>query len=102
LAGALVAEAALELFEFPTMVICPWALREGLILRRLDQLVFEDALDPAPHVGKRKKDKSKKKSKGSGKTTDIDEPNPVKEFPVPVNTPSPSPIPAPVAGGLAS
>ena len=51
LAGALVAEAALELFQFPSMEICPWALREGLILRRLDQLVFDGPLDPAPHVG---------------------------------------------------
>ena len=50
LAGALVAEAALELFEFTSMEICPWALREGLILRRLDQLVFEGPLEPAPHV----------------------------------------------------
>ncbi len=51
LAGALVAEAALELFEFPSLEICPWALREGLILRRLDQLVFDGPLEPAPHVG---------------------------------------------------
>jgi len=105
LAGALVAEAALELFEFPKMEICPWALREGLILRRLDQLVFEEALDPAPHVGKRKKDKSKKKAaKEAAKAPqETEEPHPgFKEFPVPVNTPSPSPIPAPVAGGLAS
>jgi exopolyphosphatase/guanosine-5'-triphosphate,3'-diphosphate pyrophosphatase len=50
LAGALVAEAALELFEFPSMEICPWALREGLILRRLDQLVLEGPIEPAPHV----------------------------------------------------
>ena len=50
LAGALVAEAALELFEFPSMEICPWALREGLILRRLDQLVFEGPLKPGLHV----------------------------------------------------
>ena len=28
------------------MQICPWALREGLILRRLDQLVFDGPLDP--------------------------------------------------------
>ncbi|SFT49398.1 Ppx/GppA phosphatase family protein [Arthrobacter sp. ov118] len=52
LAGALVAEAALELFGFTTMEICPWALREGLILRRLDQLVFEGPLQPAPHVAR--------------------------------------------------
>jgi exopolyphosphatase/guanosine-5'-triphosphate,3'-diphosphate pyrophosphatase len=50
LAGALVAEAALEMFEFDSLVTCPWALREGLILRRLDQLVFEGPVDPAPHV----------------------------------------------------
>ncbi|MFI5085779.1 MAG: Ppx/GppA phosphatase family protein, partial [Actinomycetales bacterium] len=41
LAGALVAEAALELFKVDRLLICPWALREGLILRRLDQLVFD-------------------------------------------------------------
>lgn len=51
LAGALVAEAALEMFELPSLEICPWALREGLILRRLDQLVFDGPLLPAPHVG---------------------------------------------------
>jgi exopolyphosphatase/guanosine-5'-triphosphate,3'-diphosphate pyrophosphatase len=50
LAGALVAEAALELFKFKKLKICPWALREGLILRRLDQLVFSGPLQPAPHV----------------------------------------------------
>ncbi|MFF2319052.1 Ppx/GppA phosphatase family protein [Arthrobacter sp. NPDC058097] len=51
LAGALVAEAALELFEYKKIKICPWALREGLILRRLDQLIFDGPLEPAPHVG---------------------------------------------------
>ncbi|MEU1779142.1 Ppx/GppA phosphatase family protein [Streptomyces abikoensis] len=38
LAGALVAEAALELFGVEEIEICPWALREGVILRRLDHL----------------------------------------------------------------
>jgi len=38
LAGALVADAALDLFELPEVEICPWALREGIILRRLDML----------------------------------------------------------------
>ncbi len=38
LAGALVADAAMDLLEADTMEICPWALREGVILRRLDQL----------------------------------------------------------------
>ncbi|WP_043265525.1 Ppx/GppA phosphatase family protein [Streptomyces sp. CT34] len=37
-AGALVAEAALDLFGVETLEICPWALREGVILRRLDHL----------------------------------------------------------------
>jgi exopolyphosphatase/guanosine-5'-triphosphate,3'-diphosphate pyrophosphatase len=36
LAGAIVAEAALEEFGLGEVEICPWALREGVILRRLD------------------------------------------------------------------
>ena len=35
-AGALVAEAAMELLGVEQVDICPWALREGVILRRLD------------------------------------------------------------------
>ncbi|MEU6993105.1 Ppx/GppA phosphatase family protein [Streptomyces sp. NPDC046465] len=38
LAGALVAEGAMDLFGVETVEICPWALREGVILRRLDHL----------------------------------------------------------------
>ena len=38
LAGAMVAEGALDLFEVETLEICPWALREGVILRRLDHM----------------------------------------------------------------
>lgn len=38
LAGALVAEAAMDLFRVDELEICPWALREGVILRRLDHL----------------------------------------------------------------
>ncbi|MFJ4922233.1 Ppx/GppA family phosphatase [Streptomyces sp. NPDC088725] len=38
LAGALVAEGAMDLFGVETLDICPWALREGVILRRLDHL----------------------------------------------------------------
>ncbi|NLU75420.1 Ppx/GppA family phosphatase [Streptomyces sp. HNM0575] len=38
LAGALVAEAAMDLFRVQKVEICPWALREGVILRRLDHL----------------------------------------------------------------
>ena len=38
LGGALVAEAACDLLHVDELEICPWALREGIILRRLDQL----------------------------------------------------------------
>ncbi|MER5531128.1 Ppx/GppA phosphatase family protein [Streptomyces sp. NPDC002677] len=37
-AGALVAEAAMDLFGVETVEVCPWALREGVILRRLDHM----------------------------------------------------------------
>lgn len=36
LAGAVVADAAMDLLGAPSLDICPWALREGVILRRLD------------------------------------------------------------------
>ncbi|MGW1340385.1 Ppx/GppA phosphatase family protein [Kribbella sp. NPDC002412] len=38
LAGALVADAVMDLFDLPALEVCPWALREGVILSRLDQL----------------------------------------------------------------
>lgn len=41
LAGALVAEAAMEAFAIKSVRICPWALREGLILQRFDTLRFD-------------------------------------------------------------
>ncbi|MEU2336290.1 Ppx/GppA phosphatase family protein [Streptomyces sp. NPDC006654] len=37
-AGALVAEAAMDLFGVESVEVCPWALREGVILRRLDHM----------------------------------------------------------------
>ena len=37
-AGAIVADAAMDLFGLGELEICPWALREGVILRRLDAL----------------------------------------------------------------
>lgn len=44
LAGALVAEGAMDLLGVEEVEICPWALREGVILRRLDHLTSrEDA-----------------------------------------------------------
>ena len=38
LAGALVAEAAMDLLGLDRLEICPWALREGVILSRLDAM----------------------------------------------------------------
>jgi len=38
-AGALVAEAVLDLFDLDELELCPWALREGIILERLDRIV---------------------------------------------------------------
>lgn len=37
-AGAIVADAAMDLFQLSELEICPWALREGVILRRMDSL----------------------------------------------------------------
>jgi exopolyphosphatase / guanosine-5'-triphosphate,3'-diphosphate pyrophosphatase len=37
-AGATVAAASMRLLDVPFVRICPWALREGVILRRLDSL----------------------------------------------------------------
>jgi exopolyphosphatase/guanosine-5'-triphosphate,3'-diphosphate pyrophosphatase len=37
-AGALVAAAVMDIFDLEELEICPWALREGVILDRLDQL----------------------------------------------------------------
>ncbi|MEH1124546.1 Ppx/GppA phosphatase family protein [Micromonospora sp. CPCC 206061] len=38
LAGAVVAEATMRRLDIDYVDVCPWALREGVILRRLDQL----------------------------------------------------------------
>jgi exopolyphosphatase/guanosine-5'-triphosphate,3'-diphosphate pyrophosphatase len=37
-AGAIVADAAMDLLGLPVLEMCPWALREGVILRQLDLL----------------------------------------------------------------
>lgn len=36
--GALVAEAVMDIFERPELAVCPWAMREGVILERFDQI----------------------------------------------------------------
>ena len=49
-AGALVADATVDLLEVDQLELCPWALREGVILRRLDMLALgleEDDTRPA-------------------------------------------------------
>ncbi|GAC1384115.1 MAG: Ppx/GppA phosphatase family protein [Marmoricola sp.] len=38
LAGALVASAVMDIFDLSHLDICPWALREGVVLERLDKL----------------------------------------------------------------
>ena len=40
--GALVAEACMDIFDLPELEICPWALREGVILERFDHLGILD------------------------------------------------------------
>jgi exopolyphosphatase/guanosine-5'-triphosphate,3'-diphosphate pyrophosphatase len=42
-AGALVAAATMRALSRPELEICPWALREGVILRRLDQTDGDDS-----------------------------------------------------------
>jgi len=42
-AGALVAQATMRALSLAELEICPWALREGVILRRLDQANGEES-----------------------------------------------------------
>ncbi|MDT0200622.1 Ppx/GppA phosphatase family protein [Nocardioides sp. AE5] len=49
--GALVAEAVMDIFELPALEICPWALREGVILERFDQISILDGIVPGPPAG---------------------------------------------------
>jgi exopolyphosphatase / guanosine-5'-triphosphate,3'-diphosphate pyrophosphatase len=44
LAGAVVAEAAMRALGLRSVQICPWALREGILLRRLSPLLTPDSL----------------------------------------------------------
>jgi exopolyphosphatase/guanosine-5'-triphosphate,3'-diphosphate pyrophosphatase len=50
LAGALVALGAMDAFGIEKMSICPWALREGIILRRFESLLLESD-EPIAYVG---------------------------------------------------
>lgn len=49
--GALVAQAAMRALSLTELEICPWALREGVILRRLDHANGEDHTYSVAGVG---------------------------------------------------
>ena len=49
-AGAIVADAIMELLGVDQLELCPWALREGVILRRLDMLA--QGLGALPVMGR--------------------------------------------------
>jgi exopolyphosphatase/guanosine-5'-triphosphate,3'-diphosphate pyrophosphatase len=44
LAGAVAAESAMRMLNLSAVEICPWALREGILLRRLSPLMTPDSL----------------------------------------------------------
>ena len=50
-AGAIVADAICDLLGVDQLELCPWALREGVILRRLDMLA--QGLGALPVMGRR-------------------------------------------------
>ena len=55
-AGAIVAETAMDMLAVDTVQISPWALREGLILRRMDRLVRDatsETVNPKDLVNRR-------------------------------------------------
>jgi exopolyphosphatase/guanosine-5'-triphosphate,3'-diphosphate pyrophosphatase len=47
-AGALAAESALSALDVRSVEICPWALREGILLRHLEQIAEQPALPLQP------------------------------------------------------
>ncbi|GAA2546774.1 exopolyphosphatase/guanosine-5'-triphosphate,3'-diphosphate pyrophosphatase [Neomicrococcus aestuarii] len=53
LAGALSAEIAMEMLGLEQVRICPWALREGILLQRFDHLMAESgqSLNVPGHLG---------------------------------------------------
>lgn len=46
--GALVAEACMDIFDLAELEICPWALREGVILERIDRFSVANVTTRAP------------------------------------------------------
>ncbi|MDS0138991.1 MULTISPECIES: Ppx/GppA phosphatase family protein [unclassified Amycolatopsis] len=47
-AGALAAEGTLSALDVPSVEVCPWALREGILLRHLEQLAESTPLPLVP------------------------------------------------------
>jgi exopolyphosphatase/guanosine-5'-triphosphate,3'-diphosphate pyrophosphatase len=52
-AGALVVQVTMRALDVEEMTLCPWALREGVILRRLDWLDWLDGIDRTAQPGRR-------------------------------------------------
>lgn len=63
-AGALVAEATMRALSLEWVDICPWALREGIILRRLDSEADGTALVETPVEDARGRDPDRGRSRG--------------------------------------
>lgn len=51
LAGAIVALEAMNALKVKSLRICPWALREGLMLRRFDHVLFDSTAPLSSSVG---------------------------------------------------
>ncbi|MGH3991528.1 MAG: hypothetical protein ACRDSN_03585, partial [Pseudonocardiaceae bacterium] len=68
-AGALVAQAAMGALDVDELSLCPWALREGVILQKLDWL---DGIDRTAQPGRRPPRRTGRNS-GSGGTVRDDE-----------------------------
>ncbi|MBV8540916.1 MAG: Ppx/GppA family phosphatase [Pseudonocardiales bacterium] len=58
-AGALVVQATMHALDVDEMDLCPWALREGVILRRLDWL---DGIDRMAQPGRRPPRRTRRKA----------------------------------------
>lgn len=54
LAGAIVAQAAMEALGIQELCICPWAVREGLILHRFDRLLRDHDVVRTPTLAWRR------------------------------------------------
>ena len=63
-AGALVAEATMRALSLEWVDICPWALREGIILRRLDSEADGTALVETPVEDARGRDPDRGRTRG--------------------------------------